>query len=671
MCIPGSVKRAILFIGVMAGVLAGGWPGASAQTSPPPDLTTVGLEAVMDMEVSSVSKKPERLVDTPAAVTVITAAEIRRSGAQSLPELLRLVPGVQVARINSNEWAVGVRGFTSALSRSLLVLIDGRSVYSPLFAGVYWDTQDVLLEDIERIEVIRGPGSTVWGANAVNGVINVITRSAQRSQGNFISMSGGNEERLRVAARSGYETSSGIGIRSYLKYFDRSAEYHGDGDEFDGWHMTRAGVRADADPKERDHLTLQASAYDGAVGDRSTLSDYSAPYTRTVREDSDLWGGDLMGQWRHRTERGSSFELDFYYDLTHRAQPGFSEDRNTIDFEFRHQGRLGQRNAIIWGAGYRRTAGNTDSTSTIQFVPEDRTDDLVSAFVLDQMEIVPSRLTLTVGSKFEHNDYSGFDYQPSLRLLATPTPTQSLWCGVSKALRVPSRIEEDFSATGLLEPSTPTFIRVLGTKDFEPERLIAYELGYRVQPKSWLFVDLALFYNDYAHLLSLEPGTPFFETTPAPPHAVVPLFLGNGMKAQTRGAELAVEWKPRETLRFTGAYAYLDLDLTPDDDSQDTSTEPSTEGSSPRHTASLRSSIDLPRKIDLDVTLRRVGSLPSQSVDAYTEMDLVIRHFLPGGLEASLAGNNLLSSRHAEFAGGRPGSIEIRRSLYAQVVWRW
>ncbi len=638
---------------------------------PAPDLTTLGLEAVMNMEVTSVSKRPEKLMDATAAVYVLTSEDIRRSGATSLPELLRLVPGVQVARVNSSTWAVGVRGFTSTLSRSLLVLIDGRSVYSPLFAGVYWDVQDTLLNDIDRIEVIRGPGATLWGANAVNGVINIITKSARVTQGTYASIRAGNEERSLATARFGGKTPRGVAYRTYAKFSDRDAEFHQNGDDFDGWHMSRAGFRADADRGDHDHLTLQGDAYDGRAGQRTVISTYTAPYSETVEEKAGLSGGNLLGQWKHTFHEGSDTTLQVYYDRTHRRQPGFTEDRDTLDLDFRHHLRLASRHELLWGAGYRLTSGDTESVPTIQFLPAKRTDDVLSAFVQDDIRLVPSKWTLTVGSKFERNDYSGFNYQPNARLLFSPTPKQAFWSAASRALRVPSRVESDLALTALLDPTTPTFIRVLGTKDFEPERLMAYELGYRVQATDRLILDLALFDNDYNRLLSLEPGAPFTEASPSPSHTIVPLFLRNKMTANVHGGELACEWRPIPAWRLAGSYSYLKMNLIAAEDSLDTTTARGTEGSSPRHMANLRSSLDLPRGFGLDVALRYVGRLPSQGIEAYTEMDVSISRRLTRGLELSVSGQNLLSPHRAEFGGGSAGLVEVERSVYGRLVGRW
>jgi iron complex outermembrane receptor protein len=645
--------------------------GASICQEPPVDLTAIGLEAVMDMEVTSVSKRPEKLMGATAAVHVITSEEIRRSGANSVPELLRLVPGVQVARIDSNKWAIGVRGFASRLSRSLLVLIDGRSVYSPLFAGVYWEAQDTLMDDIDRIEVIRGPGATLWGANAVNGVVNIITKSARHTQGSMVKVGGGDEERGLAAYRFGGTTSGGVSFRTYAKFFDRGAGFHQSTADFDGWSMAQAGFRADADLDAQDSLTIQGDLYDGSSGQRTTITTYSSPYTQTLEEDADLSGANVLGRWKHLFHGGSGATLQFYVDRAHRREPSFEEDRGTFDLEFQHHLSLRSRHDLVWGAGYRVSSGDTEAVPTIQFLPEDRTDSTFSAFVQDEIRLIPSRLWLTIGSKFEHNDYSGFEYQPNLRVLVTPSSKQTVWSAISRALRVPSRVEHDLVLTAFMEPTTPTFIRVLGTRDFEAERLTAYEIGYRLQAAERLFLDVTAFHDDYSRLLSLEPGTPFTETSPPPDHTVVPLFIQNKMGAEVRGVEVAWDWQPVPAWRLSGSYSYLNMDLVKAADSLDASTEASTEGSSPRGAAGLRSSLDLPRNFGVDVMIRYVGSLPSQQVEAYTELDLAFRWRPAPSLELILVGRNLKSSRHVEFAGGGSGRTEVERSVYGSLVRRW
>jgi iron complex outermembrane receptor protein len=649
----------------------GGGPALGQETAP--DLTQIGIEALMNTEVTSVSRKPETRMEAAAAVYVITREDIRRTGATSLAEALRLAPGLQVAQIDSNKWAIGSRGFASRLSRSLLVQIDGRSVYSPLFAGVYWEVQDILLEDIERIEVIRGPGATLWGSNAVNGIVNVITRKARDTQGGVAILGGGEEERGRGVFRYGGKGARGLRYRIYGKYFDRDTAFHASTPDFDAWHLGQGGFRADLDLGEKDSVTLQGDLYGGRSGQRSAVSTYSAPFTAIVEEDAELSGGNLLGQWRRLFSDASDLSLQLYYDRTHRVEPTFEEARDTLNLDLQHRLRFSPRHELLWGFGYRWTSGDTSAVPTIRFIPEERTDYIASAFVQDEIRLIPARLVLTVGSKFEHNSYSGFETQPGMRLSFMPGERHAIWGSISRALRIPSRVEHDLELTSLLDPTTPTFIRVSGTKDFEPERLDAFEAGYRVQATDRLFLDVAAFYNDYDRLLSLEPGTPFTEASPPPSHDIVPLFIENKMAARVHGAELAFEWRPMPRWRLAGSYSYLQLNMRRADDSLDASTEGSTEGSSPRNAAALQSYLDLPRNLSLDLMLRRVGRLPAQrldgvpGVDGYTDLDAVFRWRATTGLELSLVGRNLLRPRHAEFGG----SSEIERSLQGRLAWRW
>ncbi|HKQ62542.1 MAG TPA: TonB-dependent receptor [Candidatus Polarisedimenticolaceae bacterium] len=644
---------------------------AAAGDVAPPDLTQIGIEALMDLEVTSVSKRPERRMDAPAAVYVITREDIVRSGVTSIPEALRLAPGVQVARIDANKWAVGVRGFASRLSRSLLVLIDGRSVYSPLFAGVYWEVQDTLLEDVERIEVIRGPGATLWGANAVNGVINIITRDARQTAGGHLDVQGGEEERAG-GARYGGSFAGGFGYRAYGKYFAREAAFHSGTSEYDDWRMGQVGFRLDGALGSADTLTVQGDAYDGESGQRTRIASYSPPAVNFVEGDAELAGGNLLARWKHAGASGGELALQLFYDRTDHRELNFDERRDTFDLELQHHAPLSARHELVWGVGYRRSAGDmTQVVPVVEFIPQDRTEELFSAFVQDDVELLRTKLRLTLGSKFEHNDYSGFEVQPNLRLIATPTPRQAWWLAVARALRTPSRIELDASLTDLIEPATPTYVRIVGNPAYRSERLRAYELGYRIEPTERLFVDLAAFYDSYRGLASLNLGPAFAEATPAPPHVVVPLFFENRMRAGNYGAELALEWRPAASWRLAGSYSYLKLDLEPEPGSPDTTTEPGVEGTSPRHMLKLQSQLDLPHRLGIDLQARAIGRLPAGGIEGYAELDLALRWRPKPALELALIGANLLHAHHAEFPGGSIGLVEAERDVQGRLTWAW
>jgi iron complex outermembrane receptor protein len=635
------------------------------------DLTGISLEELMAVEVTTVSRKPEKLSEVADAIYVITQEDIRRSGVTSIPEALRLAPDVQVARIDANKWAIGVRGFSSRLSRSLLVLIDGRSVYSPLFAGVYWEVQDTLLEDIERIEVIRGPGGALWGANAVNGIINIITKRAKDTQGGLLTAGGGSEEQGFGGFRYGGEIGHSLYYRVYGKFFNRDAGFHRNTSDFDDWYMGQGGFRADWEGQAGDTLTLQGDIYSGKSGQRTAITTFSPPFLTIVEEDADLSGGNILGRWQHMFNHTSDLVLQLYYDRTYRREPNLREARDTFDVDFQHRFALPWRQEIIWGLGYRLTADDTSAVSTVVFMPKHRTDHLFSAFVQDEIVLVTDRLRLTIGSKFEHNDYSGFEAQPSGRLLWTPTPWHTLWGSITRAVRTPSRVEHDLALTGLADPTIPAFTRLLGNEEFDAEKVLAYQLGYRVQPMPGLFLDIAAFYQQYTNLLSLEPGMSFTETSPLPAHTVRPLSVQNKLHGEVYGVELASDWQVFDWWRLAGVYAYLQINLHRDTDSLDLTTAAATEGASPQHQASLRSFMTLPGNLEFDLVWRYVDSLSSQSVGSYFNLDARLGWHPNQNLEIAVVGQNLLEDHHPEFGGGSGGLTEVERSVYGKMTWRW
>ncbi len=639
--------------------------------NPPENLKQVSLEELGQIEVTTASKVPVKAARTPAAIYVITQEDIRRSGATSIPEALRMAPGVEVARVDSNTWSLGVRGFQSTLSRSVLVLIDGRSVYTPLFAGVYWQVQDTLLEDIDRIEVIRGPGGTIWGANAVNAVINIITKRAQETHGTLVSTGGGNVDQGFLNFRYGAGNSKGFNYRIYGKGFTRGPEFHPDHQQFDDWRMGQTGFRADWDAHNRDRLTLQGDIYYGDAGQRLQIASYSPPYMTDVQQNAELSGGNLLGRWERDLGSGSDVQLQTYYDRTNRKQANFAESRDTFDIDFIHHLILPGRQDFLWGLGARLSSGNASQVvPTVAFTPNHYTDKLYNAFVQDEIPIVGDQLSLTIGSKFLHNGYSGFEIEPTARLLWTPSSRQTVWVAVTRAVRTPSRIEEDLQLTGLAAPTPLTFFRIIGDRKFSSESLIGYEAGYRslVVPK--FHVDIAAFYNNYDHLLSVEPGAPFSESSPPPPHTVIPFFFRNGLLGRTAGFEIAPDWTPTRIWRLRGSYSYLHIDLEKKASSLDASSINSTQGSSPHHQVAIQSSLDLPKKLEFDQTFRYVSSLPAQLVGAYTTADVRFSWHATRSLDVSVVGQNLFQPHHAEF-GGDPGSlVGIKRSAYIKLTWQ-
>lgn len=662
---PGTAYVGLVAAPLIVVVLAGPLTAQNADKKPARDLTELTPEQLANLEVTTASRKPEKRLRSPAAVYVITREDIRRSGVTTLVEALRLAPGVQVARIDSNKWAVGIRGFASRLSRSLLVMIDGRTVYTPLFAGTYWEVQDTLLEDVDRIEVIRGPGGTLWGANSVNGVINIITRSSRETQGAFASVGGGTAERGFAGLRYGGAMGEHSNYRVYAKGFDRAA-FHATPDDFDGWHMGQAGFRDDWERGPTNSVRVQGDIYDGKTGQRSSITSLAPPSVAIVEADAHFSGANLLAQWKHISPKDVDWTLQTYYDRTNHREPTFSEVRDTFDLDVQRRASYG-RHEVIVGLGYRLSSGTVESVPTIAFLPPRRTDQLLNGFVRDDVSLLENKVNITAGSKFEHNDYSGFEFQPTAQALWAPTSRQSVWAAVSRAVRTPSRLEHDLTLTALLDPRTLTLARLLGDSEFQSERVFTAQLGYRVQPVASITFDVVAFHDNHTKLLSLEPSLPFVESSPPPPHLVVPFLFRNGIEGESYGVEVAADWTPYGWWRIAGSYSYLRVALRPSPNSLDRTTATSANGSAPRHSLQLHSRMDWGASVRFDGMIRFVDDLPSKSIPSYWSLDARLAARLSSRLEIGVVGQNLLSPHHAEFPDS---DTQVPRGVYAELIWR-
>src|SRR6266498_448803 len=609
----------------------------------PTQLKKLSLEQLMDVEVTTVSKRPEKLTEAASAIQVISQEEIRRSGVSSIPEALRLAPNLQVAQIDSRQWAISARGFNNGLANKLLVLIDGRTVYTPLYAGVFWDAQDTLLEDIDRIEVISGPASTLWGANAVNGVINIITKSAKETPGLLLQDAGGTELRDFGGVRYGGDVTPELHYRVYGKYFDRDSTVLPDGrDATNHWYMGQGGFRVDWDATNRNLVTVQGDIYDGRIAQPGA-------------NDIVVSGDNVLGRWAHTFSEDSDCTFQMYYDRTRRRIPGtFSEDLDTYDFDGQHRFQLGQRNDVVWGLGYRLMEDEVGNSAVLAFLPPRKTLHLYSAFVQDEIALVRDRLHLTLGTKVEHNDYTGFEYQPSGRLAWKLSPRQTVWGAISRAVRTPSRIDNE-----LFFPSNPPFLLQGGT-NFVSEELLAYELGYRVQPHPRLSLSVAAYYNDYDKLRSVERVNPT---------NAFPIVIANGQSGESYGAELTADYRVTDWWRLRAGYSELQIHIRPKPGSTDTS-HGSTESNDPNHQFFLRSSLSLPDHWELDSTFRYVTHIANQRVPAYGELDVRLAWEPIPKLELSVVGQNLLHNQHPEF-GAMAGRQEIERGMFGKVLWRF
>jgi iron complex outermembrane recepter protein len=640
------------------------------------DLKQMSLEQLGNVEVTTASKKPEQIWQTPAAIYVLTQEDIRRSGVTTIPEALRLVPGVEVARIDSDHWAVGVRGFGGEFSKSLLVLIDGRSVYSPLFAGVYWQVQDTLLEDVDRIEVIRGPGGTIWGANAVNGIINIITGNAKDTHGTLASLGGGDIDQATGGWRFGGANGKGIDYRVYGKGFIRNHEFNPDGVHFDEWRMGQLGFRTDWMTNARDTLNVQGDMYIGRDGERVDASYYSPPSVVLINSPNSTSGGNVIAGWRRQMSENSDIEARTYFDRTTRFSPQADETRNTYDLDLLYHFRVEGRQDALLGAGARWSHDDiTQKLETLSFTPPQETDSIYSWFIQDQIKMVPNRLSLILGSKFEHNNRSGFEVQPNGRLLWTPTPHQTVWGAFTRAVRTPSRLDQDLQLSDFIEAVPPTpayFLRVVGSKDFRSERLLGTEAGYRTLVASRLYLDLCVFRNEYNDLYGYGAGSVFLERTPTPAHFVLQAPLANALKGDTSGGEIAPDWKPAQWLEVKGSYSYLHLYVHDKAGFTDTSNTAVDNGSSPHHQVVLQGRFHIPEGFEFDPTYRYVSSLPFQNVAAYHTADARFGWQPSPHWDLSLAGRNLLQPHHPEFGSyvyTNPASVGIEREIYAKITW--
>lgn len=660
--------RRWLLIATAASVLLHARPGAS-QALLAQDLKRLSLEELLRVEVSTTTRVPESAMATPAAVVVLTQDDIRRSGATSLPELLRLAPGLQVAQQDAARYAIGIRGFADRLARSMLVLIDGRAVYSPLFAGTYWEVQDTLLDDIERIEIVRGPGGTLWGANAVNGIINVITKRAQDTTGVLVNATLGSMARGPAGIRFGSQAGPHGAVRAYLRTFARDAQFHGSGADYDDWRMVQGGARADWTLPGSRTLTLQGDAYRGELGQLYTAPLTAPPFSQTSVRDAAVAGGNVLGRWTAPLA-GGEYQLQTYYDRTRRDERPVAETRDTFDVDFQHRRRLGRRHGLVWGAGYRVTSGRITAVAPTAFLPPDRTDQLFTAFVQDDIALTSERLRLVVGAKALHNDYSGFELQPSARLMWTATPATALFAAVTRAVRTPSRVETDYTTTSLSSPAVPAFVRLLPDPQFESETLTAYEAGYRLRSVPGLYLTASAFFNHLEHTLSTELLTPFAETTPPPARLILPVTFANGLHGNSHGVEVTGDLRPVTWWRATANYSFVRIQMTRNPGSADVSQERRYEGSSPRHQVQLVSALDLPRRFSVDWFARYVSSVAVGAVPAYTTSTVRLSWQPRQGVEIAVVGQNLHDDRHLEWPAGAGGNVEIRRSAHVSLTFR-
>jgi len=642
------------------------------------DLMEMSLEDLMKVEVTTIGKKPQKAAQMPAAVTVITQEDIRRSGATNIPEALRLVPGVEVAQVDDTIWAISIRGYNNRSADKLLVMIDGRTVYSPIYTNVFWDVQDTLLEDIERIEVIRGPGATLWGANAVHGVINIITKNAAETQGGLLTSTAGNYNHSIDEGRYGGKAGHGGYYRIFGKYFRRgNLNDAGQADGTGPFEQMRGGFRSDWNLDHANDLTVQGDIYDGGSPQNVVRSHLTPPYeTIQVADRVSAGGGNLLARWRHRYAGGSESSLQVFYDNVRHPDLVLGQSQNMLDFDFQHHLSLGTRQDLLWGGGFRTTQEHTSGSWEVSLHPADHTLKLFSSFLQDDVTLLPRKLILTAGFRLEHDCVTGFEVQPTARLLWEANRRQSLWMAVSRAVRTPGLFE--MAGTANVEPfadqnGTTNVVVLRPTINPHAEELIAYEFGYRVQASQQISFDLATFKHRYHHAEGATAGVPEFVPQPSP-HIEIPYYQGFPYHGGAYGFELEGTYVPGKLWKLTGSYSWLrskvKSSLPPDEVVNLIPLE-----QNPQHQFQLHSEFSLPHGLELGQHLYYVASLrdPVQPIASYLRADLRVGWQAGEHMEFSAAGQNLLQPRHFEFPTSFDYVLggEVTRSVYGKVTWKF
>jgi iron complex outermembrane receptor protein len=656
---------------------------AAAGQGPAGDLSKLSVEDLMNVEVTSASKREQKLSRVAAAVFVITKEDIRRSGALNIPDLLRMVPGLDVAQINGSTWAISVRGFNGQYSNKLLVLVDGRVVYTPTFAGVFWDAQDLPLETIERIEVIRGPGGTIWGANAVNGVISIFTKKAGETPGALVEAGAGTIAQGFGTVQYGGALNGSTQYRVYTKYFNDShlLDFNGQSGA-DGWHLLSGGFRVDSVLTPKDQLTVEGTLHDGREGQYSLLQEGVTPQANlALHGEVDLDGGAIQAAWNHTYSDRADSTLQFSFS---RNVNGIfeKESENGFAVDYKYHMAVGHRHDLVAGLGYTDSDDGIRGDFAVMFTPASRDLQVFNAFVQDEIALIPERVYLTAGTKLEHDDYNGFKVLPSVRVAWELNERHMVWGAISRAVRTPSRADTEATANINSFPGPggmPVLLRYIGNPDFLNETLVAYEAGYRTTLTAKLSLDVAFYFNDYDHLQTTEPGAFFFEATPLPAHLVEPLTNENLLHGDTEGVEAAARWEVTKRWTLSPGYAAEQIRMHTYAASMDRGTPLSLEHNAPHNSAQLRSHVELSHALGWNSSVFYVdrlnyqGEFTASKIPSYTRLDTNLNWKIREGLSMSVVGQNLLQGHHVEFLGslGSVQSSELKRSGYIQFIWTW
>jgi iron complex outermembrane receptor protein len=678
---PGDWTRRGILAAMLLVMFGAGFPlpakagGASATNDAPRSVPELTLEQLINIPVTSVAKKETPLQNSPAAISVVTADDISRLGITSLPDALRLVPGMDVAQIDANEWSVSIRGFNSELADKLLVLVDGRSVYTPASGGVFWGAQNIMMDDLDRIEVIRGPGATLWGANAVDGVINIVTKSARETQGGLVTVAGGSEAQPISAVRYGGEMASNLYYRVYAQRSDFASYPQPNGVAVgDQWNYTSAGFRMDYEPPTQNTLTLQGDYYGDEAGKPTYSLSLNPPGTSYLTDTEHNEGGNILGRWTHDFSPSSKLTLQSCYDHVEQGDGSGQEYQNSYDVDLQEQFSIGSRNDFMVGTGYRDVSVGITPSLAVTWTPETRNIQTFNLFAQDDITLVPDRLHLILGSKLEYDTLIGWEPQPDVRLIWMPADNQRVWAGVSRATATPPLYSLDSRVNYLSIPSPPpgppVLVSILPNSILTPESLIAYQAGYRIEPARNLSFDLTGFYNVYDDLIVAMPNPASVEASPAPSHLLMSDSWQNAGRSQTYGVELAVQWQLTEYWRWVASYSWLDTHQQPE-----TISAPQ---KSPEQQVQLRSYLDLPFHLQLNGALYFVdrstadNNAGNAEIPAYLRADLgLVWHPRPS-LDLGIWGENLTQRRHLESLNEQSTVLsEVPRSILAKLTLRF
>ncbi|WP_353570353.1 TonB-dependent receptor [Candidatus Albibeggiatoa sp. nov. BB20] len=628
-------------------------------------LSEMTLAELMNVQVvTSINKRPQKIFETGAAVFIITQEDIMRSGATHIADVLRLAPGIQVNRVNSHGWAVSARGFNDYYANKLLVLIDGRNTYSPLFSGTFWDAQDTVLEDIERIEIIRGSGGTVWGSNAVNGVVNIITKKTQDTQGGLLSIITGTEDKYIATARYGGK----IGENGYYKIYTKSHKRDNFGVDtlYDAWSGNRVGFRTDFE-LEQNNITVQGDYYNADNHQPSAVNTFQS-------EVQGITTANILGRWEHQFSETSDLSIQMYYNRNKYNGISAAFTIEKYDFDLQHRFNLNERNEIIWGMGYRVIHDKISDTPVVHYEPSRLNRNLISLFIQNSLTLVPERWKLTFGSKFEHNSFTGWESQPNIRLLYMPNERQSFWAAISRAVRIPSRSELHVELSLAIPDNQNPFYPIpfifqgFGNENKPSEDVLSYELGLRQQINEDWFIDISTFYNQYKNLSQVQQDINFDVN-----RVVMASRNIDDVVADTFGIEFATTWQTTENWSVDLAYNifYINMEGLGQDDLVD-----GAEVKDPTHQLSLRSALDVTTDTKLDLWLKFVGNSDNPStgkIKHYTILDARFAWDVTPNLELSIVGQNLLDKRHFQFAADRANTLstEVERGGYLQLRWQF